>query len=110
MENQTFASWLDEKMRDLGLTQAEVADRIGCRQQNVSSYLRGTKFPGTTTIEPLADALQVTREEVLDRIAQTKRSRGGPSRPDTGNDELADLRHRVEALEAVIRQWVQGSN
>lgn len=48
-----------------GLTQAELADRLGVTPQVISQYERGLKNPKIETIQRIADALNVPPQELL---------------------------------------------
>ena len=59
-----------------GLTQEEVAGRIGVTRQAVSSYESGRTRPDLETLERLAALYQVTLEDLLygtDRLARQRR-------------------------------------
>lgn len=48
-----------------GLTQGQLADRIGCRQKDVSRWESGARAPGTSSLLKLSSALGCTMEELL---------------------------------------------
>lgn len=48
-----------------GLTQVQLADRIGCHQKDVSRWESGARAPGTASLLKLADALGCTMEELI---------------------------------------------
>ena len=122
-ETGTFADWLRVQMRRTGHTQVSLAEAIDRKQQTISRYLGGREFPGLTTVDALADALGVSRDEVVDRVAATKRAPQSPQgRPQfdglPGVDaEVAELQERFDKLEGrfeeierLLRQWVQGGS
>ena len=47
------------------LTQAQLADRIGCRQQHISRWERGERTPGAKSLRALAEALECTIDEII---------------------------------------------
>lgn len=47
-----------------GLTQAQLAERVGCRQKDISRWEAGTK-PGAAYLLKLSDALKCSIEELL---------------------------------------------
>jgi transcriptional regulator with XRE-family HTH domain len=49
----------------LGLSQAQLAERIGSRQPSISRYERGSLPMDTELITKLAEALQISREHVI---------------------------------------------
>lgn len=48
-----------------GLTQGQLADRIGCRQKDVSRWESGARTPCTASLLKLADALGCMMEELI---------------------------------------------
>lgn len=48
-----------------GLTQGQLAYRIGCRQKDVSRWESGARTPGTASLLKLAIALGCTMEELI---------------------------------------------
>lgn len=48
-----------------GLTQSQLADRIGCLQKDVSRWESGARTPGTASLLKLAIALGCTMEELI---------------------------------------------
>lgn len=49
-----------------GLTQKQLADRVGMHYQNLARLERGTRGPSWETVLKLADALGVSTEEFRD--------------------------------------------
>jgi transcriptional regulator with XRE-family HTH domain len=69
-EGKLFGARLREMRIARGLTQPEVASRVGTSASNISDLERGIKVPTLTTVARLADALECTASElvqVLDR-------------------------------------------
>ena len=54
-----------EAIRQSGLTQKEIADKIGVRQQQISSYLQGRTLPALDTLSRLCTALDLDSNEIL---------------------------------------------
>lgn len=50
---------------DLGLTQEDVAARVGCDRAYISSLEMGTRNPTATTLWHLAEALKIEPAELL---------------------------------------------
>lgn len=48
-----------------GMTQGQLADRIGCRQKDVSRWESGARAPGTASLLKLSIALGCTMEELI---------------------------------------------
>lgn len=57
---------LREIRQRLGLTQAQVAHRVGCQRASISHWECGRQIPPLTMIPPLAKALGVPEALLLD--------------------------------------------
>lgn len=55
------------RRKKLGLTQADLAERLGVRQPYVSALESGTRKPTLDTIARLAEALNTTPDALLSR-------------------------------------------
>lgn len=60
-----------------GLTQAQLADRLGVSDKAVSRWETGRGYPDITLLEPLAESLGVSVIELLAGAAVTNRNRAG---------------------------------
>jgi Predicted transcriptional regulator len=54
-----FATTLRQLREQAGLTQAELAEKLGVRQSAVSMYESGAREPNLTTIKEIADFFEV---------------------------------------------------
>ena len=62
----------------LGLTQAQMADRLGVSQSTVALWERGKTKPKVTSIPKTAEAYGVSAQEIAEHtIAKQQRSPGG---------------------------------
>ncbi len=52
-----------------GLSQSELAEKIGLQKQNVSAYERGVKVPTVEKLVAIADTLQCSTDKLLGRTA-----------------------------------------
>jgi CheY-like chemotaxis protein len=68
------AKAIKEQRNALGLSQEELADRAGLHRTYVSEVERGERNPSITSIEKLAQALEVSFTSLFDRPGQ----QGGP--------------------------------
>ena len=57
-----------------GMTQQEIADKMGVHQPKVSEWLRGLRTPNSKTIVKLAEVLQETPEDLLLKLQSMKNS------------------------------------
>lgn len=56
---------LKEKRKALGLTQAELAERIGCTQKDVARWESGVREPRLTALKKLAEALGCKVDDII---------------------------------------------
>ena len=74
MKPQQLESRVSGRIRELrhlrGLSQTELANKIGCQKPHVSDLERGVKSPGIATIAKLAEALEVEPEELFSESLQ----------------------------------------
>lgn len=54
-----------DAIKNSGLTQNELAAKIGVRRQQISCYIRGSKMPALDTFANLCAALDVDANEML---------------------------------------------
>lgn len=54
-----------EAIRESGLTQSEIAKRLGIKHQQISCYLHGKKSPSIDTFANLCKALDVDANYIL---------------------------------------------
>ncbi len=65
MDNIKFGQFITARRTELGLTQAELADRLHVTYKAVSKWETGKGFPDIQLLEPLAKALDVTVMELI---------------------------------------------
>lgn len=56
---------LAEAISQSGLTQREIAEKIGVKQQQISSYLHGKNLPALDTLSKLCTLLDLDANDVL---------------------------------------------
>ncbi|MBQ9117704.1 MAG: helix-turn-helix transcriptional regulator [Clostridia bacterium] len=56
---------LSEAIKQSGLTQTEIAERIGVRQQQISCYISGKTLPALDTLSRLCTVLDLDANEIL---------------------------------------------
>ena len=68
MENMTkkFANAVLTRRKQLGLTQEELAVRVGTSKQMVCKYEKGQRSPKVAMANAFAEALETTLDELLD--------------------------------------------
>ena len=58
----TFGDWVRRQRRALDLTQAELAQRVGCAGDTIKKIETGVRRPSKQMAERLVDSLQVPDE------------------------------------------------
>lgn len=65
MDALKFGQFIAEQRKALGMTQAELGNKLTVTDKAVSKWERGLGFPDINTLEPLAEALQVSVQELM---------------------------------------------
>ena len=78
MDARSFGTFLARTRRERGLTQSALARQLHVTDKAVSRWERGLGFPDIGTLEPLAQALGLTLEELM----QAGQAPGGADEPD----------------------------
>lgn len=65
MEEKQIGLFIRDRRLELGLTQQQLADRLGITDKAVSKWERGVSYPDITLLRDLADALAVSVSELL---------------------------------------------
>ena len=96
--DERFPVWLEATMRSRGLSQAQLARRMGVAETQVSRWRRGLAVPTVHSLQRLADTLDVPRGS-LEQLAGYPA--GSPGEPVDGDAERdAELR----AYQALLGQ------
>ncbi len=72
MDSKKFGEFIAETRKQLGLTQAELAKKLSVTNKAVSRWETGAGFPDINTLEPLAEALDLSVVELI----RSERSEG----------------------------------
>ncbi|HIV34051.1 MAG TPA: helix-turn-helix domain-containing protein [Candidatus Blautia intestinigallinarum] len=75
MKKQTFGSMIAEFRKKKGMTQVELAEKMGVTDKAVSKWERDLSFPDVNTIPRLAEIFNVTVDELMQVKTDTKESR-----------------------------------
>ncbi len=65
MDASKFGKFISDQRKALGLTQADLGNKLMVTDKAVSKWERGLGFPDINTLEPLAEALQVSVQELM---------------------------------------------
>ncbi len=84
MINKTMAEVIGSRRKELGMTQKDLAEKLGITDKAVSKWERGIACPDTALIPKLAQILGISLEELMT---------ANPAEPSghRGADYLADL-------------------
>lgn len=74
--NEQIRAKLIAAIRGSGITQKELAERIGIAQQSLAQYLTGRAMPAVDTLANLCDVLDLDANDVLclHEYAETKKT------------------------------------
>lgn len=72
MDAERFGAFIQERRKELGLTQAELAEQLQVTDKAISRWERGVGFPGIDLLEPLAQALDITLIELMQSQRDSK--------------------------------------
>ena len=72
MKKQTFGSMIALLRKEHGLTQLELAEKMGVTDKAVSKWERDLSFPDVNSIPKLAEILNVSVDELMQVKADTK--------------------------------------
>ncbi len=77
MDAEKFAAFIQTRRRELGMTQAQLAQKLNVTAKAVSRWERAVGFPDIQTLQPLADALEVSITELMQsrRLTSAERER-----------------------------------
>ena len=65
MDAERFGTFIQQRRKELGLKQADVAEILHVTDKAVSRWERGIGFPDIKLLEPLAEALELSVTELL---------------------------------------------
>lgn len=62
---ETIRNNLQTAIKESGMTQTELAKRLGIRQTQISCYLKGLKMPALDTFANLCEVLDLDANDIL---------------------------------------------
>lgn len=68
--HRVFCQRIVERRRELDLTQAQVAERLGVKRPVYSAIEAGRTTPGLDVVERVANALEISAIELLGSMSQ----------------------------------------
>ena len=93
MDMGVYGQRLRARARELGLTDAEVARRLGLAQSRYANYVNGNREPDLATFTRICRALATTPDEIL----------GFGSHGDEDEEAAPERRRVIAAVEAMDR-------
>ena len=95
---------------ELGISQAQLADKIGVTQQAYAGWERSTTALRPEDIAKIADALDVSADELLGRKLKTKRGTGPTGKTRRVFDSVSELpRHQQKKVVETIETLLAGT-
>ena len=98
MDAKRFGAFISERRKEHHMTQADLAGKVGVTDKAVSRWERGLGFPDINTMEPLAEALDVSLLELMRSEMQTTEG------ANVKKDEAAEKDGTVEMNEAAEKK------
>ena len=65
MNKERFGTFIAENRKQMGLTQAQLAEQLHVTDKAVSKWERGLSYPDVTLLEPLADVFDISIDALL---------------------------------------------
>ena len=84
MTNPSMGETIYNLRKEKGMTQKDLADKLGITDKAVSKWERNVAYPDTATIPALAEILEVSVEELLN-------AKAAPAPVKNHTDEIVDL-------------------
>lgn len=111
MDSKVFGQFVAKIRKERGMTQAELGELIGVTDKAISRWERGIGFPDINTLEPLANALDIS---VFELMRSEKADMGKEKRSISESDAAQLMEHAVEMASENQRRdkvslWVGGA-
>lgn len=104
MDANVFGAFVQQRRKELGLTQAELAEKIYVTAKAVSRWERGLGFPDIRILEPLAEALELTLIELME-----SRKMEEPVSRDQVSNAVTTIQSRAELSRKEKRDLLLGT-
>ena len=95
MNQIATGTFIARKRRELNLTQAQLAERLGISSKSVSKWERGKCMPDYSIVNELCDALGITVSELLDGEENERENLRMYD-----NDQMIEMLARIQRLES----------
>lgn len=101
MNNEKTGMLIAQIRKEKGLTQKQLADRIGVSNATISKWETAKGFPDISLIEPLAEALDISVSEII----AGERLESSPKTDDIISD-LVDISINEQNRKKKIYNWI----
>lgn len=104
MDNQKFGMFITTLRKEKGWTQRDLAEHLNVTDKAVSKWERGLGFPDIKTIEPLADALNVSILEIMrsERIQEEQVSTNSAAEALVSVIDVVTYQRKIERRNIII--------
>lgn len=110
MDAKKLGAFIQACRKDLGITQGELGAKLNVTDKAISRWERGVGFPDIKLLEPLADALQISVEELM-RCQQAQPKASAETMPEAKKKSWLYRHRRILAavclLTYMVFHWLQ---
>lgn len=99
MDPIKFGIFVQERRKELGMRQSELAERLNVTPKAVSRWERGVGFPDIKLLEPLAEALNITLIELMQSQKMEE-----PIPGETAAEVMSDTINAIRQQDALSRK------
>ena len=100
---EIFISQLDQARKEKGLTQRELANRVGVTEVSMSRYINGTRVPSGPIVVNIAKALGISVDYLVGTSNVKKRQTNADRIRNMSDEELAEFLCKVKS----DYQWME---
>lgn len=93
---EIFISRLDQARKEKGLTQRELADRVGVTEVSMSRYINGARVPSGPIVVNIAKALGISVDYLVGTSNVKKRQTNADRIRNMSDEELAEFMRKME--------------
>lgn len=102
MEPQKFGAFLQARRKELGLTQAQLSEKLHVTDKAVSRWERGVGLPDIQLLEPLSQALDLSLTELI----RSQRMEGATLTRDAADAAVAETLALAEQRRRTVSSWL----
>ena len=102
MEPQKFGAFVQSRRKELGLTQAQLSEKLQVTDKAVSRWERGVGLPDINLLEPLAQALDLSLTELI----RSERMETDTLTRDTADAAVAETLALADTRRRRVTSWL----